>query len=118
MRQRNARNGEPHAALPDFAPSTELERIDTFSAGVARDRNRVCTWRVPVSRPFEWFSHRVRDAIAEEVTPIVFGRGVFRDELWRRFRRAVSFITALDERVMNGRAVDERSVRKLGRVLR
>lgn len=114
---RAERSGDPDARVEPFVPSYDLKRIDSFAARVIRDRDRVWRWRVPVSRPWQWFTHDVREAIAAEVTPIVFGRGVFRDELERRFRRAVAFVSALDERFRSGRSADERAVRMLADVL-
>ena len=106
------------AGRPRFAPSEELEGIDTFTAQVIRDRNRVRTWRAPESDPAPWFSPSLRDAIAAAVTPLASGEGVLRDELQLRFVRAVTYVTALDDIYMRGDTPSLHDVRALEAVVR
>lgn len=106
------------AGPPRFTPSDELVDIDNFSASVIRDRDRVRTWRTPESDPAPWFCSALRDAIAAAVTPLVPGEGVLRDELLRRFERAVTYVTALDDIYVRGDMPSLHDVRALKAVVR
>ena len=100
-----------------YHPSEGLEWIDQFAADVTSDVNRVRTWRAPVSEPAPWYTAEMREAIAAAVTPLVPGMGEFPVELERRFIRALTYLTALDERVQLGHAVGVADVTALSVII-
>ena len=100
-----------------YRPSEGLEWIDQFAADVTSDVDRVRTWRTPVSKPAPWYTAEMREAIAAAVTPLVPGVGEFPVELERRFVRALTYLSALDERVQLGHAVGVADVTALSVII-